>query len=333
MIVSALSKMLRTDYIKEPLLLLPPRQCISIQCLNITSIYTTDWTEVTNYICYIILPVTLVLSLLAQFINIIVLTKQIRFSLDTYFLVLSVTILLHACTSIVILLPHYFDCILIKVTYYSILLHEWTQYIIIWIILSVALERTLTVTLYQTYNQVSPKQSWIISMLVIGVGCISTIPRCWQYDITVPSNLIIQRTGDHEEYNLVYFWYITCLFTGLPVILMLLTSIGLCSSTSHNHTVKYRAALILSRRLKEEIHLTKLIIRLMFLYMLLMLPLILLNCMYFLQVFDIDNPVSITLSNIFSLWYNIFFIVQQQLYFCYNKQYRLSFISLCCCLC
>lgn len=352
--------MLKTNYVKEPLLLVPPRNCLSVLCLNITTEETAGWIEVTNYICYILFPVILALSLLGQLINIIVLTKQIRLSIDTYFFVLSITTFVHVTTSVIITLQHYVDKMLADVLYYSILSHEWTLYIIVWIILSVALERTLTVTLYQTYNQVSPTQSWVISGLVIGVGFISTIPRLWQYDMInyynqtssgdykpiqdsyQPSIIdryhkAIEKTGDHKEYDVVYFWYITCIFIGLPFILMILTVIGLCTSVSTSRPIesKYRTdtALILNRRLKEEMRLTHLIIKLMSLFIVMMFPLILMHCLYFINVFDMNDAVCITVTNVLSLWYHIFFIIQQQIYFCYNKQYRLTFISLCCCFC
>ena len=348
-------------YTQEPLLLLPPRNCLSILCLNTTAMETRGWIEVTNYICYVLVPVILVLSLLGQVINVVVLAKQIRLSIDTYFFVLSITTLIHVITSIFVMLPHYIEKIISEMTYYSVLCHEWTRYIIIWIILSAALERTLTVTLYQTYNQVSSTQSWIISGLVIIVGLISTVPRLWQYDITNYNNhtsedygtktnnywdqsdqnpdiyQVIQETGKHAEYDVVYFWYLTCIFIGLPILLMFLSIIGLCTSvnTSRPIDAKYRTetALILNRRLREEIQLTKLIIKLMFLYTVLMFPLVLANSIVFLNVYDIEHPTSITVTNVLSLVYHVLFIIQQQLYFCYNKQYRLTFISLCCCCC
>lgn len=350
----------------EPLLLLPPRRCLTIHtlCFNMTlnSTLTPDdpgkallWMDVVNYICYLLLPMVIFFSVLSQVVNVVILASQVRLSLDTYFLGMSVASLLHVCATMVMCAPYYIghNDWLVYAQYYSMISREWFGHICLWLLISLSLERSVTFSIHKTYIPGTSSQTWIITGIVTCGGLVSVLPRLWEYTIsrygTIPRQNttnpipVIYRTpaADGAGFSIIYFWYLSSMFVILPIFLMLAASIPLRHSTekvtSKNFDAKCstNSALVLNRRILEDIALTKLVLTMIGLNLILTLPLIFLHILAgiapgFIQM---ASPLTISLQNIFTILYYIYFILHQQLYFCYNKQYRLTLLSLCCCCC
>ena len=394
----------------EPLVMLPPRICLTIHeaCLNQTNntihaysdTVTLAWTDIVNYVCYMLLPMVLFFGLLGQVINIIILTKQVRMSLDTYLLSISVISILQVCGTVILCIPYYIGHFndLVHVQYYTMIGREWFCHIGLWLLISVSLERSVTFTLHRTYSSGTAVQAWIIMGIVTMVGLISVLPRLWEYSITdinlfnntitnkYPSAsvnysattgpslsansdhivIIIQRTtvADSTGFAVIYFWYLTSIFVILPLVLLMTACIPLCFSADHELspstsrtmpepkysngmeydpvTSRYfspqcstNSALVLNRRAHEDIALTKLIILMIILYLVLTTPLVFLHLLASLvpNIVQLYTPLTITIQNLLTIIYHLYFVIHQQVYFCYNKQYRRKLLSMCCCCC
>lgn len=349
----------------EPLILLPPRQCLSLHqfCPNITNVtaiqdvQNSSWMEVTNYICYILLPVTLFFCILGQIVNIIILSRQIRLSLDTYLLVLSLMSLLQCAVAIVLCLPNYIghSDLLVHIRYYCYICHEWFRYTGIWVLVSATLERSVTLTVLHSHNYGTSNQACIITSIVTCVGLLSSLPWLWEYEISNFTTRTEDPTTNHTvsvivhksqhsyfpNYHYIYFWYIFSTFVILPMLLMLISYVILSKNTKslnlNDFNQKYHTntAIILNRRQREDAALTKLVMNMVIFYLILTTPSVLSHLLSKLMpsIVNLNDVFVITILNVFTVLYFMYFVIHQQLYFCYNKQYRLTLLSICCCCC
>ena len=353
--------MLSPAYRYEPLLMLPPRDCLSVrpECFtNVTNraALSHTWMEITNYICYVLLPMVLFWSLVGQIVNIVILCHQIRLSLDNFLLGFCVSSLCYTMITVVMILPHYAgqSQTLTLVRYYALMPLRWTSYTGTWILISAGIERALTFTVPQRSNSGTSRQTWIIISMVAFIGCISALPVMWEYklvetntnqgatDSRNSTEYILQRYQSSENFgfHLVYFWYISSLFVYLPYFLIFVTCISLkvnSKRTWQNFRTIYktRKAIIFNRKVADEIATSKLVQIVLLMYVATSAPLTVFRFLSspIIALLDYNSTSVVMVENILAIWYHLFYVVQQQLYFCYNKQYRLTLLSICCCGC
>ena len=348
-----------TRYRDKLLVLLPPLDCVTPhqECYGRDVGNTTSpehWMEMSNYVCYIAFPVVLLFGISGNFVNIIILCKQFRTSMDTYLLGLSIGSVLFLISTIVFNIQHYIGYmeVMVEAQKWSLINRDWFWFATIWLLILMSLERSITVTSRKSQSLCSPTQAAIVVILVYLIGFISALPRYWEYDVMKHGSLhhtntylILKKTTDSniQEYKAIYYWYITSITIFLPTPLLLFMLFPLCYGTrqtviSRNYLfIKHNAstALILNRRLKEEIALTKLAIVMVFLYLILVAPFLFFDLLshFAPTLTQTGTPYFRALYNIFVVCFHSFYLWHQQIFFCCNKQYRLQFISSCCCCC
>lgn len=310
--------------------------------------------EISNYVCYVAFPVILGFGLVGNIVNFVVLLKQFRTSMDTYLLGLSIASVLFIVSTIVYNVQHYvgYQDYLVAAQKYALITRDWFWFVTIWLLILMSLERSITVTSRKSQSLCSPTQAAIVVFLVYLIGAISALPRYWEYNIVRQGSLyhdqtsaLLRKTSNSniEDYKAIYYWYITSITIFLPTPLLFFMLFPLCYGTrqtvvSRNYLfIKHNAstALILNRRLKEEIMLTKLAIVMVFLYLLLVAPFLFFDLLshFAPSLTQTGTPYFFALYNIFTVCFHSYYMWHQQIYFCCNKLYRLQFLSSCCCCC
>ncbi|XP_041368558.1 FMRFamide receptor-like [Gigantopelta aegis] len=339
-----------------PFLIPPLKQCLTPHPLCDNGLEpanaTAYWMEITDYFSFLALPVILSFAFVTEVISIIVLSKQIRMSLDTYLLGLSMaTILLILCT-VILGLQHYtgYQEFLVYIQGYVISCRDWFWYTTIWLMVMMSFERALTVSSSRQNTLCSSGQAGVVVVMVFCVGLVSALPRFWEYTATEVRNLATNETvllaiKTHStttpEYNTMYFWYVKTITLFLPYLMMLGISITLSCKTRRSTmtrqymAVKHSSGLTLNRKIKEEIALSKLLILLIIVYVLFTTPFCLLDLLSYVLPHWIssDTRIFASLHNLFSVFFFLHNAFHLILYFCYNKQFRLTLLSLCCCCC
>lgn len=346
-------------YRDKVLVLFPPRDCLTPVELcfdkngNKTNVME-HWMEVSNNVCYVAFPVILAFCILGNFVNITVLCKQFRTSMDTYLLGLSIASLLFVISTVVYNMQQYVGYwdYFVWAQKYSVISRDWFWFATVWLLILMSLERSITVTSRKAQSLCSPTQAAIVVILVYLIGFISALPRYWEYDVNQHGSLyhdktyiVLKKSTDEkiQEYKAIYYWYITSITIFLPTPLLFFMLFPLCYGTrqtviSRNYLfIKHSAstALILNRRLKEEIALTKLAIVMVVLYLILVAPFLFFDL---LSIFaptltQTGTPFFVALYNLFTISFHSYYLWHQQILFCCNKQYRLQFLSSCCCCC
>lgn len=344
-------------YRDKLLILLPPRDCLTPHQLcygKNTTEGMEHWMEVSNYICYIALPVILAVCFLGNIVNIVVLSKQFRTSMDTYLLGLSIATILFVVSTIVYNMQHYigYRDYFVWVQKYAVISRDWFWFATIWLLILMSLERSITVTSRKAQSLCSPTQAAVVVILVYLIGFISALPRYWEYEVIQQGSLhheliyiSLKKSTDVniQEYKAIYYWYITSITVFLPTPLLFFMLFPLCYGTrqtviSRNYLfIKHSAstALILNRRLKEEIALTKLAIVMVVLYLILVAPFLFFDLFshFAPNLTQTGTPYFVALYNIFTISFHSYYMWHQQIFFCCNKQYRLQCVSSCCCCC
>lgn len=347
------------QYLHNLLIIFPPQECLTPHQMcygsaDNTTQHQEHWMEVSNNVCYVALPVILAFSLLGGFVNIVVLTKQFRTSMDTYLLGLSMGSVLFIISTLVYNLQHYagYWDYFVWAQKYALISRDWFWFVTIWLLLLMSLERSITVTSRKSQSLCSPTQAAIVVILVYIIGFISALPRYWEYDIIQQGSLqhnktfvILKKSTEVkiQEYKAIYYWYITSITIYLPLPLLFFMLFPLCYGTrqtviSRNYLfIKHNAstALVLNRHLKEEIALTKLAIVMVILYLIFVAPFLIFDLLsiFAAQLVQTGTPHFTALYNIFTILFHSYYMWHQQIFFCCNKQYRLQCLTSCCCCC
>ncbi|KAK3094829.1 hypothetical protein FSP39_006809 [Pinctada imbricata] len=274
-------------------------------------------------------------------------------SLDTFLLGYTFSSLSYILAVIVLVLPHYIgpSLILTRIRFYNMMFTQWTSFTCVWILISAGIERALTSAMPHKDHSGTSRQAWIIVSIVTFISLISALPVLWEYRVvtsdlspyqsaqTNASNYLIKRpsTAEKSEFHVVYFCYISSLFVYLPYFLAIVTCISLGTNSRRlrlNLRPIYRTTrgVILNRKISEEIAASKLLIIVLIAYVISSAPLTVVNFLAnpIIGKVDLNDDVIILVCNVLAVWYHIYYVIQQQLYFCYNKQYRLTMLTWCC---
>ncbi|ESO97009.1 hypothetical protein LOTGIDRAFT_159754 [Lottia gigantea] len=313
---------------------------------------TAYWMEISDYFCFLALPVIMLFAIVTEVICIMVLARQIRMSLDTYLLGLSISTILLILTTTVLGLQHYIgqNDYIVYLQGYAISCRDWFWYTSIWLIVMMSFERALTVSSSTTTILCTSTQAGVVVVMVFCVGLVSALPRFWEYqaqdgyDYSNNSTVLISKKTESTmtvEYNTMYFWYVKIITMFLPYTMMLATSITLSCKTRQStimkrySSVKHSNALTLNRKIKEEVTLSKLLILLIVTYILFTTPMCLLDLLGYMTPHWISptSRIYASLYNLFTVLFYLQYALQLIIYFCYNKQFRLTLLGICCCCC
>nr|KAG5691798.1 hypothetical protein BaRGS_003194 [Batillaria attramentaria] len=343
-----------------PYLVPPLRRCLTLHTACTPGKYLANgtasgagWTEVSDYFCFLALPVVVSFAVATQVASVVVLCRlPVRASLDTYLLGLCVASLLLLFTTCLLAAQHYVGVheAVIRAQPYAFSCRDWFWYTTIWLIVMMAFERALTVSTSRASVLCTPTQAAVVVLMVFCVGLVSALPRFWEYDafehFDVRANgtaLAAMKTPSTAtaEYNTMYFWYVKTLTLFLPYTMMLVTglTLGLRSrgpALARRYTaVKHTSAAAIARRMKEETALSRLLILLMGMYVTFSTPLCLLELLARVipDVLDPDTRLFAALHNLFTVLFFLHYALHLIIYFCYNKQFRLTLLAVCCCCC
>ncbi|XP_059163371.1 rhodopsin-like [Physella acuta] len=339
-----------------PFLVPPLRECLTTQAPCVMGLApkntTAYWNEISDYFCFLALPVIVTFAFVTELMSIIVLARQVRQSLDTYLLGLSLaTVLLLTCT-VMLSLQHYVGphAVLVYSQPYTASCRDWFWYSAIWLLVMMSFERVLTVSASRASTLCSPNQAAVVVVMVFAVGLVSSLPRFWEYQaqevldpVSNTTNLIAEKTlsTTTEEYNLMYFWYVKGVTLFVPFFMMLL----MCGSmacrarrsvlTKRYLAIKHTSGLTLNRKIREEVCLSRLLILLMVLYMVCSAPAAILDLVAHTAP-EMMDPASRTFASLYNLFTVVFFFqfaLHLIIYFCFNKQFRITMLALFCCCC
>ena len=339
-----------------PFIVPPLRDCLTIQAPCSMSLAprntTAYWHEVSDYFCFLALPVIMSLAVVMEIMSVMVLARQVRQSLDTYLMGLSLAaILLLTCTTL-LALQHYMgpDPYLVHTQPYTASCRDWFWYSAIWLLVMMSFERVLTVSASRATTLCSANQAAVVVVMVFAVGLVSALPRFWEYQAawlhdpaTNRTALIAKKTASTatEEYNIMYFWYVKSVTLFVPFLMMISMSVTMgCRSrrsvlTKRYVAVKHSNGVALSRKIKEESALSTLLIMLMSLYMLCSAPAGVLDLVAHVVPNWLD-PTSRTFASLYNIFTVVFFFQFDMhfiIYFCFNKQFRITLLTFFCCCC
>lgn len=310
------------------------------------------WIDTSHDVLHFAFPVVIVWGVLSGFVSVVVIARQIRVSNDSYLLgYVLANILLLTCGGIIKLqdyIPHsnsyqYVYC-------YTKSLNDWFWYTSLWILVVMALERSMMATQSGSKSLCSPIQGCIVTVMIFCVCLVSALPQFWEYEVTETFDYGTNQTlamaqlapaADTPEFKVMYFWYTCTVTIFLPYPLMIAMIVMLSRGMKHSRqsrrrlSIKHGSGNILNRKVTEEIHLTRLYVVLILLYLLLTGP------FCFLQLVDRVSPhwnwpvdhIYTTLYNIFEFAFYFYFAIGFFLYCTYYDKFRYSFTQTCCCCC
>lgn len=339
-----------------PFLVPPLRECLTIVAPCAMGLgprnTTAYWNEITDYFCFLSLPVIVTFAFVTEIMSVIVLMKQIRQSLDTYLLGLSLAILLLLTSTVLLALQHYVGphMILVHSQPYTASCRDWFWYSAIWLLIMMSFERVLTVSASRANTLCTSSQAAIVVVMVFAVGLVSSLPRFWEYEAathfdpaTNTSNLMAEKTFSTatEEYNIMYFWYVKGVTLFVPFLMMASMCAALSFRTRRSAltkrymAIKHTSGLTLNRKIKEEVALSRLLVLLMTMYMVCSAPIGVLDLVAKLAPNWLD-PSSRAFASFYNLFTVVFFFqfaLHLIIYFCFNKQFRITLLALFCCCC
>ncbi|KAI8774523.1 FMRFamide receptor [Biomphalaria glabrata] len=339
-----------------PFLVPPLRECLTVKspCAMglVSHNMTVYWHEISDYFCFLTLPVLLIFAIITQIISVIVLSRQVRQSLDTYLMGLNIATMLLLLSTALLSLQHYVGPhdLLVYAQPYTASCRDWFWYSAIWLLVMMSFERMLTVSASRANTLCTSSQAAVVVTMVFAVGLVSALPRFWEYEAvevldpqTNATSLIAEKTMSTttEEYNTMYFWYVKGVTLFAPFGMMILMCLVLACRTrravlTKRYTaIKHTNGLTVNRKMKEEVSMSKLLIVLMCLYMLCSSPASILDLLAQACPALID-PASRTFSslyNIFTVIYFFQFALHLMIYFTFNKPFRLTMLAIFCCCC
>lgn len=335
-----------------PFLVPPLRECLTTKspCKMGLAIKnnTMYWNEISDYFCFLTFPIVLVFALFSELISIIVLTRQVRLSLDAYLLGFSLSKLLLVICTAALTLQQYVGPIdnLVYSQPYIVSCRDWFWYSLIWLLVVVSFERAIALFAPRAAILCTPAQAAIATVMVFSAGLASSLPRFWEYRAVMTSLtqggyihvLIASKTPstDTYEYNILYFWYVKGVTLIVPFIMMIMLSAILGCRSRRNvlvkryTTIKSVSGFSICRRINEEKSGSRLLIILMALYMTCSAPIGALDLVPYLSPTLVD-PASRTYASMYNLFTVLFFLqfsFHLMIYLCFSKRFRTTFIAI-----
>ena len=310
----------------------------------------TAWVGASEDILSVIFPIMLVWGVLSGFVNLIVLIRQISVSLDSYLIGFVIGNILLLLSGGLLKIEEYighqnwFQYIYGHVK----TVNDWLWYTCLWLLLVMVLEKGSMVTQNRQKYVCSPVQACIVTLLVYVLTAISALPQLWKYEATrtwdylTNTSIVMSHQSTLAEkpaYKLMYFWYVVTITVFLPfplltiLMAMLVKGMKYAENCRQHMPAAHGSGNIMNKKVSEEIHLMRLFIVIIVLYMLFTGP------FTFLNLVDHLNPhwnwpldsVYPGLYCIFQFMFYFFFTIHFFLLCSYNDKFWHSLMKTCCC--
>ena len=309
------------------------------------------WTGASKDVLYIAFPVMILWGVLTGLLNLVVLIRQVRVSNDSYLIGLVVaSVMLLFCGGILKVTDYLGHMNIYHYVYgYVKSLNDWLWFTSIWLLIVMSVERSMVLTQTRNRQTCSLCQASVICVMVFCVCFISALPQFWEFEVLETFDYGTNQTwvmsqlsaiAETAEYKLLYFWYMISITIFLPYPLLILM-MGILSKGMHQSndsrqrlSIKHASGNLLSRKVSEEMHLTRLYIALILLYILFTGPLT------FLRLIDrvaphwtSDSVLYWGLHSVFEFAFYFYYSIQFLLFISYSDKFRHSFLKTCCCCC
>ena len=206
-----------------------------------------SWTSTRDSILQYILPCVCVCGTILGCVSLTLSYRQTSYEIYLYFIQFSHILIL--LSSLILQLDQFSPTYLYHLSFilarcYSpmSMIHSWSHYSSVWLLVTLVLDRTSTLTNNRVQTVCTRTQAVIISTLIITASLFSALPQLWQYDVvevfdytlnTSVSLVELTHTATSPQYEILYFWYTTALvMMSFPVIVI--------------------SALLLCRRMRKE---------------------------------------------------------------------------------
>ena len=314
-----------------------------------------EWTDTSKDILYIAFPILIGLGVILNFLSMIVLARCVRISNDSYLVGLSLSnFLLLVCAGLLHIQDYIGHCDLYQHAYgYLKSIHSWQWYSALWIIMVMTLERSMNLTETRERSSLCTSlQAGVVVLMVLIVCLVSALPEFFEYEVIEIFDYVKNRTTSMyrpseasaaPEYKIMYFWYRMSISIFLPypflfiMLILLLQRMKRSRNKRKCLSVKQQggSGQILSRKLSEEMHITRLCIVLILLYYILTGPYGVWHLVSVIhpQWFRDEAALSTGLYHIFEFIFYAYFSILFFLLCSYNDKFRHSLAHMCCCCC
>lgn len=326
------------------------------RCPNTTSIITDPqqlWTEISHDILFIAFPIVIGSGMFLGLLNLIVIIRQIKVSNDGYLLGLVTASVMLLASGGIIQMQDYVGYSHVYQYMYGYIrsIHDWFWYTALWILLVMALERSMTVTQNRTKSMCSTGQAVVVTLLIYGVCLVSALPQFWEHEVietfdygTNQSYAITQLSAaaHSPEYQIMYYWYTVSITVFLPYPILIVLVIFLAKGMKHSQhsrrrlSIKHGSGNILNRKVTEEINVTRLFVVLILLYILLTGPLTILRLLDRLvpkHILHKNDDLYDGLTDIFQFMFYFYFAIEFFIFLSYSDRFRNSLCRTCCWCC
>ncbi len=313
------------------------------------------WIYASQGILYYAFPVEITLGIVGGLLSLAAMARQRKSSSDSYLIGFGVaSVLLLACGGTLKLQDYTAHSNGYQRAYGCIKsANDWLWYSALWILVVMTLERGLSLIQNHRHKTFcSAGQAAAVVLTVYAVCLVSALPEFWEYEPIETYDYVSNRTivvshlsptADSPEYRILYFWYSVTITVFLPYPTMIVMTVLLAQGmrrTRHDrkrllHKHAADAGASVGRRIAEDLHLTRLYVVMILLYVILSAPLtflIIINGITPYWAWPADNLYN-GLYLIFEFVFYFYFAIQLPLYLSYYDKFRHSFVELCCCCC
>ena len=312
----------------------------------------TAWMGASDDVLYIAFPLVIIWGVASGLVSLCVLARQVKVSHDSYLLgLVTASVLLLACGGTLRLQEYIPHSNAYQYAYgYVKSLTDWLWYTTLWLLVVMTLERSMTSSQNRTKSLCSPIQAAVVTIMVYCVCFISALPQFWEYEVTETFDYGSNHTlamaqispaANTPEFRVMYFWYTVSITVFLPYPLLLtmivLLSRGMRQSRqSRRHlSTNHSTGNILNRKVSHQLHLSRLFLVMILLYLVLTGP------FTFLLIADRVNPhwnwpvdnIYTALYNIFEFTFYFYYAILFFLFCSYSDKFRYSFVRMFCCCC
>ncbi|CAH1784199.1 unnamed protein product [Owenia fusiformis] len=201
--------------------------------------HSTDvnWENTTKEVLLYAYPVIFLTAIILNFVGIVVLGKQVRFSSDVYLLGFCIASLFLAICGVMLHLPTYVGYYNLYAYMYGYVmtLRTWFWFTLLWLLIVMTLERSLTVTQKRHKSLCSVTKASVVTIMVYIVCMVSALPQFWEYDVIEVHDVRSNSTIAHAQHSgaihtwmeckIVYFWYVTTITIFLPYPILAIMTI------------------------------------------------------------------------------------------------------------
>ena len=309
------------------------------------------WVWASKDVLYIAFPIMFGWGIFTALINLIVLGRQSHASTNTYMLGLVTSSLgLLVCGGLLKTQMYFGDFDTYHYMYGNLKsLNDWFWYTSLWLLVVMTLERSMTVTQNRPKSVCNSTQAVVIAIMVFCVSLISALPEFWEFEVvttfdygTNQTFVLTQTsaTAETPEYRIMYFWYTMSIIIFMPYPILIIMTVLLMrgmKKSSHSRrrlSMKHTTGSILNRKVTEELHITRLFVVLIVLYLLFTGPFTVLRLLERIvpQFLLTNENLYKGLTDLFEFSFYFYFSIEFLLFCSYSDKFRYSLVrSFCCC--